>query len=71
MSPTERAQALSDDMLDRGMVPILTHETRAIIATAIRAAENEALERAADQITGNCDAYDCSEIILALKHQEP
>lgn len=44
-SPESRAQQLADAMLDRGYVPIISTECRALIAAAIReavAAEREA-----------------------------
>ncbi len=42
-----RAQALSDEMLDREMVFIVSTECRALIAAAIREAEDAAYERMA------------------------
>lgn len=46
-TPEERADGLADALLDRDMVPILTHEARALIADAIRLAISDATDRAA------------------------
>lgn len=60
MSAEERAHLLANDLLARGMVPILTHEARAVIASAIREAQasarNEALEEAAVLADAHSDA---------------
>lgn len=42
MTPEERADALADELLARGKVPILTRDARALIASAIRDAEDAA-----------------------------
>jgi hypothetical protein len=47
MSPEERADALADWLLDHGRVPIMTRDSRARIASAIRDAEDAAYELAA------------------------
>lgn len=49
LSPTaeERADALANDLLDRGMTPVLTREARAVIAEAIRSAAADTITSAA------------------------
>jgi hypothetical protein len=46
-SPESRAQALADDLFSRGMLSINSAECRALIAQAIRDAENAKLDEAA------------------------
>lgn len=50
MTPEERADALADELLARGKVPILTRDARAIIASAIRDAEGAAYELSAQVV---------------------
>jgi hypothetical protein len=46
-SPENRAQALADELFSRGMLSINSAECRALIARAIRDAENAKLDEAA------------------------
>jgi Mg-chelatase subunit ChlI len=68
-TPEERARRLADELLDRVMAPILTHAARSLIASAIRQAEAEAYERAAqmvdDALNGETRAA-CARRIRAL-----
>ncbi len=67
---TERAQALANEILARGMVPIISVECRALIAQAIREAEDSALDRAAVVLDGVL-AESKAALVRSLKSQEP
>ena len=80
MTPDERAeqimQKLDDETFrnDNGDFETPLYMAKALIASAIRAAENEALERASALIAQSLDdewQWIVDEAVEALKHPEP
>lgn len=56
MSEEERADLLANDLIDRGVVPILTKEARDLIASAIREAQASARDDALEEAAVLADA---------------
>jgi hypothetical protein len=67
-TPEERAQQLANDMLDRAMVPIISTDCRALIASAIRKAERETVRRVVDAISSPHDHVGAIALMRLVEH---